>query len=343
MKNLLGSVMALSALVTGCDLGMELDEPAGEELGEISAELGVGPTLLANRTPSGLVVAGNELYWTSNHRDPVGPDISTVWRSAINSPHSEVPIYQRVGDTNELSYYEFGSTAHATVGGVPSVFFVYNYSDDGFAGAYIGRIPASGGVPLVLVGASDYVMGDLETDGTHLFWSDWLNILQVPAAGGPHTLVRQARSPLLALGASHVYYINGRNVERALKGGGPAEVVLTGSNPITALYLFAPTSAFGTVYWGEQGGAIRSQAVAGGAITTYQESADGRVATSVGFDGTRVLWTDCATGNVQCAVRKHEGGLVTTVSSGVVGAGKLQWDAGRMFWGQTGALMKYEH
>jgi hypothetical protein len=322
---------------------MELDDLEGEEIGESSAELGVGPTVLANRTPRGLVLVGNELYWTSNSIDPVGPDSSTVWRSVVNNPHSEVPIHQRVGDTNETSFYEFASTAHATVGGVPSVFFVYNYSDDGFAGAYIGRIPASGGAPLALVGASDYVMGDLESDGAHLFWSDWSYLLRVPAAGGQHTILRQARSPILALSASFVYHARGSNVERVPKTGGTAEVVVTASNPVTALHVFAPTSAFGTVYWGEQGGAIRSQPVVGGAVTTYQETTAGRMATSVGFDGTRVLWTDCLTSNAQCAVRVHENGAVTTVSSGMAGAGKLQWDATSMFWGQTGALMKYVH
>lgn len=62
----------------------------------------------------------------------------------------------------------------------------------------------------------------------------------------------------------------------------------------------------------------------------------------MGFDGSRVLWTDCAApGRTECAARKQENGVTTTVSSGIDDAGHLQWDATSMYWGQADGLMKF--
>jgi hypothetical protein len=104
------------------------------------------------------------------------------------------------------------------------------------------------------------------------------------------------------------------------------------------------TGSTGTVYWGEQGGAVRSLPITGGATTTYQQPRTGRTVTSVGFDGSRVLWIDCQTsGLTPCAVRKRQNGTTTTVGSGIDRARHLQWDATAMYWGQTNGLMKFVH
>jgi hypothetical protein len=81
------------------------------------------------------------------------------------------------------------------------------------------------------------------------------------------------------------------------------------------------------IYWGDAGGAVRSHV---------------RVTTSVYFDGTRVLWTDCGSSGNQCSVRKRQGGTTTIVSSGGVGAGNVQGDATAMFWGDH-SVRKYVH
>jgi hypothetical protein len=68
----------------------------------------------------------------------------------------------------------------------------------------------------------------------------------------------------------------------------------------------------------------------------YQGSAGGRSVRSVAFDGTRVLWTDCAfPAGSGCAVRKYDGGTTRTVSFGTVGAENVVGDATAMFWSDT--------
>jgi hypothetical protein len=338
MRILLRSVLALAVLgATACDI------EDVEEIAESSAELSVGPTKLSNEKPSGLVVTTDHLFWTTSHFTEVGNDWATVYRTSKVNPTSHVLIHQRIENPNEASFFLFGDIAHATAGGVPHVFFSYSYSVDGFTGAYIMRLPAAGGAATV-VGASEYVgENEVVTDGSGLFWSDWTDTRRLPVAGGPQTLLIADGAPHLGLTASYVYYADGSTVRRVNKAGGLPETLFTAPNPITALHAYAPGSAFGVVYWGEQGGAVRSQPVLGGTITTHQEPIAGRIAYGVGFDGTRVLWTDCLPGQTQCAVRKQENGVTTTVSSGITGVGHLSWDATTMYWAEDGGFMQFVH
>ncbi len=51
------------------------------------------------------------------------------------------------------------------------------------------------------------------------------------------------------------------------------------------------------------------------------------------FDGTRMLWTDCAYPNgSNCNVRKRSGSTTTIVRSGGVGADNVQGDSRTLFW-----------
>jgi hypothetical protein len=338
MKILLRSVLALAVLVaTACDI------EDVEEIAESSAELSVGPTKLSNEKPSGLTVTTDHLFWTTSHFTEVGNDWATVYRTSKANPTVHSILHQRIENPNETSFFLYGDIAHASVGGVPHVFFSYSYSVDGFTGAYIMRLPAIGGGPTV-VGASEYVgENEVVTDGAGVFWSDWSLTRRLPVAAGPQTILIEDASPTLGLTASYVYYADGSAVRRVNKAGGLPELVLTAPSPITALYTFAPSSAFGVIYWGEQGGAVRSQPVIGGTTTTHQEPSAGRVAYAVGFDGSRVLWADCLPGGTQCAVRTQENGVTTTVSSGITGVGHLSWDATTMYWAQDGGLMQFVH
>lgn len=344
MKILLRGVPALAVLVATACVADHDESGVAHEIAETSAELSVGPTKLSNETPGGLVVTADHLFWTATHFTEVGNDWATVYRTSKASPTAHVLIHQRIENPNETSFFLFGDIAHASAAGVPSVFFSYSYSVDGFTGAYVMRLPAAGGA-VTVVGASDYVgENELVTDGSSVFWSDWGTTHRIPVAGGAQTLLIADASPTLGLSASYVYYADGTAVRRVNKAGGSPELVFTAPSPIASLYVFAPDSAFGVVYWGEQGGAVRSQPVLGGTTTTYQGPSAGRVANAVGFDGTRVLWTDClAPSRTQCAVRKHEDGVTTTVSSGIDGAAHLSWDATSMYWGQVGGLMKFDH
>jgi hypothetical protein len=337
--------VALALLVTAaCDV-----EVPGDSESEVDQDLTVlasGPTRLANSTPAGLFASSGTLYWTSNDIDDVGPDFSLIWRGANdNLPGNETLIRQDTFDPDDTSFDEYASIVGASVGGAPFLYYVFNQSIDGFAGSSILQIPAGGGAPNV-IGASNIVFSnELKTDGSDLFWPDRQFIYRVSVAGGPQATVVQDPATVIALDSTFVYYGEGPRIRRVRKTGGPREVIFTATSPITAIYVTAPASGpTGTVYWGEQGGAVRSMPVTGGATTTYRQPSTGRTVTAVGFDGSRVLWIDCqASGLTPCAVRKRQNGTTTTVSSGVDHAGHLQWDTSAMYWGQTGGLMKFVH
>ncbi|HTE51941.1 MAG TPA: hypothetical protein VK698_13900 [Kofleriaceae bacterium] len=273
MKIQLGSLSGVVLLVAAaCDVEAIPDGEADFDGGieEFSAALSVGPTKLSNSAPTGLVAAADFLYWTSQEIDAAGPDSASVWRGSTNThPGAEGLIYRQLGDSNETSFYGFGEVAQVSTAGGSFTFFVNNYSVDGFTGAYILRVPSAGG-GVAVVGASDYVGdGQLVADGSSVFWSDWSSIYRAPAVAGPQATLVGDSSPLLALSGSHVYYGDGATIRRVAKAGGASETVITAPDAITALYVFAPTSAFGVAYWGEQGGAVRSQSVLGGPTTTY--------------------------------------------------------------------------
>lgn len=331
---LICSVLTLA----GCEMsggeGLVGDEP------EVWAEEALGPIKLANRTPLGLTSSSSTLYWTSVETDGLGRTVAVVWATTkTSSPGGEIAIHTKVGVPNEASFFQFEDITLPTAG-VPYLYVVYNYSEDGFAGSYILKVGSAGGF-VATIGASDYVHhGDVESDGISVFWSDPSSVFKVPVGGGAQTAFVQPGSPLLAQDASFLYYVHGLVIRRVRRTGGPFENVATASASVTAVYA---QPASGAVFWGEQGGAVRSVPSAGGPVTTYQGPTAGRVVTSVGSGSSRVLWIDCLSNGTSCAVRVFQGGATTVVAAGASNAGHLQWDATSMFWGQDGGLMKYVH
>jgi hypothetical protein len=92
-----------------------------------------------------------------------------------------------------------------------------------------------------------------------------------------------------------------------------------------------------TVYWGAQNGAVRRQ-IGAQSPTTLWPGYAGRIITSLGYDGSRVLFTDCASPNGvdphlgTCTLRERTfNGVVGTVRSGLHNAGMLQWTATEVF------------
>ena len=341
MRILVSSALICSVIaMVGCEMPGEGGIDIAGDDGEVRTELALGPIKLANSTPLGLSAASSSLYWTSFETDGLGQTYAVVWTGTKDSsPGGEIPLHTRIEPADSSGFSEFASIAQPAGGG-PSLYFVDNYSVEGLAGSYIFRMAQDGG-GVTLIGASDYVSHrDLVTDGTAVFWSDGRAVYRVPAAGGSLTAVTLQPSPVLAVDSTFVYYVDGLTIRRIRTSGGPQEPVATASSPITALHVDASTH---TVFWGEQGGAVRSVPPAGTPLTTYQAPIAGRLVASVGFDGSRLLWIDCLGDRTDCTVKVSQGGVTTVVSAGAAHAGHLQWDATSMFWGQDGGLMKYVH
>jgi len=303
-------------------------------------ELLTGSSIVAYSSPTGLIASTGNLYWTSKIYNEFGPDISVVWRAGKNNiPGNEVALYTENGDDRY-----FGDIVYANPGAFYG-YFVANYQTAGVLSSQIKRVPLTGGPAVVIANCPAPIARDLVTDGTRLFWVDSDGIRSVPLGGGPIMTLRGEGSFIthIRLDSSYIYFSEEFLILRMPKSGGLERVVISTSGIVTALHV---DSSIGRVFWGEQGGGVFSTASnqVQGPRVTFQAPSAGRTVTSVGWDGSRVLWSDCLQpGNTNGTIKEREGGITRVVASGQVGVGHLQWDAASIFWGDVSYLRRYVH
>jgi hypothetical protein len=304
------------------------------------AALAAGTSTVAFTSPTGLVSSTGNLYWTSTVADEFGADVSTVWRASKgNVPGSERVLYREFGDDRF-----FGNIVWANPGAFFG-YFVANYNVGGTLVSQIKRVPLAGGPAVIMANSPAYIGGrDLVTDGTTLFWVDAGGIRSLPVVGGPVTTIRSSSFiTRLTVDSTNIYYGEEFLIFRKPKAGGFESVVVSTSGKVHALHV---DGGIGWLFWGEEGGGvlIAPSSQAGGGGITVQAPSAGSDVTSIGWDGTRILWTDCLQpGNTSCRVRKKQAGVVSTLNSGGVGYGHLQWDSASLYWGDAGALRKFVH
>ena len=296
-----------------------------------------GPFTLAYTGVDRLEQSTGNLYWTSHYVNEFGPSAASVYRaSKTTSPGQEKALYTEYAN----GWFYFGDLTYAYTYDYHA-YFVANYPSSNVS--RIKRVPLAGGSAVTLATSPGFVgLRDIATDGVNLYWADTKGLQKMAIGGGAvTTLVAGYNVSSVAVDATRVYYSDGQWLRSVVKTGGSPKVYAGGSTAVTAMHLYQG-SAVSTIYWAEQNAAIRSVSTSGGYITTHQAPIGGRRASSVFFDGTRVLWTDCAypNGNA-CAVRKRQWSATWSLSVGV-GAGNVQGDAGAMFWGDP-QLKKYIH
>jgi hypothetical protein len=296
-------------------------------------------SIVAYSSPNDLIASTGNLYWTSKIYDEFGPDTSVVWRAGKNNvPGNEIALYREYGDDRY-----FGDIVYANPGAFYG-YFVANYQTAGGWISQIKRVSLTGG-PATVIANSPGLVGtrDLVTDGSTLFWVDTGGIRSVPLGGGPVRTLRGEGAYItrLRVDGPYIYFSEEYLILRMPKSGGSEEVVARTNGKVTALYV---NSSSGKLLWGEQGGAVMQGPLDPHLhwIISYQAPSPGRDVTSVGWDGSRVLWSDCLQpGNTNCTVKEWDGGRTITLSSGHVGVGHLQWDATSMYWGDVSYIMKY--
>jgi hypothetical protein len=338
---------AVEAAQAGVDEGVRAPGSA--------ALLPVSTSTVAFVSPSGLIASTGNLYWTSYELNEFASDSATVWRAGKdNVPGNERVLYRESGDRS--GFYYFGNIVYANPGAFYG-YFIANYSDGGFPTSQIKRVSLAGGAAIVLANSPASVGSrDLVTDGATLFWADAQGIRSLPVVGGTvKTLVATSSVARISLDASYLYYAEGSRISRVPKSGGAPTTVLFASNLVTALYVDAPLFE---IIWGEQGGAVRSQATSGDVIhvSTYQLSIAGHDITSVGISEDshllRAHWTTCMQpGNTYCELRvgwSRASPSPKTVTAAGVGAGHLQWDKSRVgvhertsvYWGNASTVRR---
>jgi hypothetical protein len=300
-----------------------------------------GPALVAYCGCAGLISSTGNLYFTSYGINEFGPSATTFLRTGkYSAPGTEITLDNETGQ----AFFYFGNVVWAYAGGNYYGYFVANYERSANRISEIKRVPLGGGPPVTLAETSAYIgVGDLATDGTSLFWADEGGVRSMSIWGGPiKTLVSSTTVSHIGLDAGYVYYSEGARVSRIAKAGGAATILLYGSANVTALYLWTPVPSYTVIFWGEQGGAVRSETAFGGSRYTWQNPIAGRDVSSVGYDGSRALWIDCAEpGNTQCNVRIQSGGVTPTVVNAGVGASHLQWDATSTYWIGVPGIQRY--
>lgn len=306
---------------------------------EVPLASAAGPFTVANSSPVGLIASTGNLYWTSEYLNEFGPSSTWVFRASKNNTSgNEIVLYEESGPTRPW----FGGVVYANVGAWYG-YFIANYGD---SFSYIKRVPLAGGAATIIATPPAFVGGrDLKTDGSYLYWADAGGIRRVPIGGGAiTTLVSNTTSRHLSLDASYIYFDAGTSIRRVPKIGGAVTTQAIASSAVTDLYIYV-TATGNTIYWSEEGAAVKSRVVGATTNTTHQPTIAGRRASSVGFDGSRVLWIDCtAPGNSFCRVRKRQGSVTTTiVGVAGVGASYLVWDSTQVFWGTASQLKKYVH
>jgi hypothetical protein len=258
-------------------------------------------TVVSGQSPSGLAIAGTNLYWTN-----YGTFVSASTNYTLNTVMT-VPISG--GDPATLVSGQTGPEGIA-------VDATNVYWANSTVSGTVMKLPLGGGTPITLTSGLDFP-GSIAVDATNVYWMNqgtsgradgYARLMTVPIKGGtPTTLAsadRMAASGGIAVDAKSVYWVYSMWIYAAAPGGGG---VFSGPSTCTGTVVKVP--------------------IAGGAPTTLasgQFCPGGQIA----VDATAVYWvTDGSVMAVPLA-----GGTPITLASGQNANGGLAIDATSVYW-----------
>lgn len=319
--------------------------PSTNEVGDLQSQFAVVPAASTAKTVAycqgictGFSISTRSIYYTSYLSDEFVPDAASFHRtSKTSSTGGETLVYQET----PAGEGRFGRPVRALVNGVSYGYFGARY-DTGTPTYQMKRVSLDGGDATVLAYLSSPV-NSIETDETRLYWSDSSGIRSMPLQGGViQNLLSIHGSGRIGIrvDSNYLYYSFGREIRRMPKSGGPASAVVTAPDIVTTFHVSGDLLT--TIFWGEQGGAVRAFNSSG--TTTYQNPVAGRSATQVGFDGTRVLWVDCAnSGPWSCVIKSKTGNFRPAIVFTGGAVANLQWDAASLYWHDTSSIRRFDH
>jgi len=195
----------------------------------------------------------------------------------------------------------------------------------------VKKVPLEGGTP-VTVGAADFYISALSTDGDRVYWNEdpFATVRSAPAAGGDATTLASGSGPagpLVAFG-DFVYWADSFvRILRAPKAGGSTEVVATGIAFLSDLVVDSSG-----VYFSEQdSGLIRRAPLQGGPAATVGSGAPFSW-NILALDEDTVYWIE----QTNAASAPKTGGpqniLVTGLDSDVSVANAIATDGSFLYW-----------
>lgn len=302
-----------------------------------------------------LAVSGNDLFWTETETHPGVSYVKTrICRADKDSERAPcMPIHE---ESNEDKPSQFNGLAVANVAGIRYVYFVLNkWVSSTRMVSYINRVPAEGGPVDGISNALPIGMNDLKTDGTHLYWADRERIRKIPVTGGAPTILAAVENlpyvKQVGLDGNFVYYNRGNNGEliyRVPKAGGREQIQAIAASTVTDIFV-SETDGRTTLYWSEMDGSVKSLQLGTSEVLKHQDPIPDTKATSVAFDGTRVLWANCPrtdTSGESCRIHELQNGAHLVLNPGDEG----NWDArdiaaqpDRLYWRQNRDVRRYVH
>jgi hypothetical protein len=335
---LLGASLLATLGVTGCAMA-----PAGEaeQTSAGSTEQALGTTItLSSVVPKGVLVDDDlsSVYFTG--RESSIPSNAAMWRVSKFGYAAAQIIHREATSPGSVS---FGNLAHRTINGTGWIYFVVNFDDGTGPRSQIkrlnGNVQGTSDVPATVVVDVPHSIGqgELATDETSIYWGDTEGVHKAPLAGGAMTTLTTIRVPAvqLRLDGTSAYFTDYLAIWRVSKSGGEPVVKVMAPHQVSA---FDVDSAHHLFYWGEALGAIRSRDIDHGPTVTYEPSdVDMHPVSSLGFDGSRIVWIECAS-STSCAVKIRSGGVTSALPTHR--PHHLQWDATGAYWGDSYGVRK---
>lgn len=300
--------------------------------------------LLADRAyPRALAVSQDEVFWTTSGSD--GAEIRRISKfNADPNATGDLVFSQQPSTTVSLQ-----SLLHAEVSGVPYIYFVTNKDSAGRIVSYINRVPAAGGQVNPIATPLPMGKNDLKTDGTFLYWADRERVRKVPMNGGQATILGSVENAAyvkqVAVDSQNVYFnggLNGQILHSVPKLGGAKATQVVAVGRITDIDVYENGSQ-STIYWGEANGSVKSMVVGSGDVIVHQEPCQYSIS-SVAFDGTRLIWSECPTDDgFSCQIRVIENGQKLNLLENGLVAANIVAEPDQFFWTHSSRISKYVH
>jgi hypothetical protein len=254
-------------------------------------------------------------------------------------PGQEVALY-----TEQSSFgFSFGDLTYAQVGGVWYGFFAVNYNS---TSAAIKRVPLTGGAAVTLATVTSPIGRRIATDGQNVYFGDSTGVRFCSVYGGGADTLTAPGGAVIGVGYSpyHLYFATATTVyDYSLYFRSLSRFDGSSHPPINDFYVSATGP---TIVWSDTYGVVARQPSDTNPFHLYGAPPVGHHATSVSFDGTNVLYTECSSSNTACSaqIRPYtEHGFSGSGVGAGDGANFVTGDASQLFFGANAGLFKVNH